>query len=1740
MRQTSNNYLSVICRSSVNNERVKWQMWPWDVMGNKLSCSCAPLIRKAYRYEDSPWNNSRRRDGHLLRLWAEVFHVSSSTGAARWQQVSEDLVPVNITCIQDSPECIFHITAYNSQVEKILDVKLVQPGTRLGQASECFVYWKDPTTGDTWGLNFTSPVDAKQFRDCCQLKLKPGKRVPQSTPSSPSKASGREPRCTCAMTIEQMQRAKNGRARYAASIAAGSLPTTLPREYGRLSNHPSSQSVYDNVSTSLRRSTPIPNAVKQTRSDVNLSTIGQRETLSRTELARAKFAQASMGAGEDAKSVDYGMGMGAILRKASSQDIREGSIKSKSTDNVNTSAAGTMTSGVETIPKKPLSATSSATEDKLKTPPKPPPKPEPPPKRKSSRGAPSGNKTTSKESTGASTGISKSSKQASAKQGKSSTKKKSTGAKKLDVPDRERSPPSDNLLYDNLCYATTPSTSNDNSDVPFLSSDDDEEREEDREAKPKEKKRAEGKAASFKKGAVPSAANSPTSKLLMEYEMHLRNALARGLDAESYSLHTFEALLTQSMENVVALMREVHVELEEVRKEEQALQAHDEPEGSRAFANARSTTSGPKSSTLPLPGSTRQPPHLAARGDNTPLLPRASVESTDSRIYLTSSEMSDDDRLSLTTAVSDEEEGGSADPRATAHPSSSSRRAAAAASFNCTGAVRKAGFLSVKKWLLRKRQQVELARKRGWKGYWVCLKGTTLLFYPCDNRDGRAIDTTPKHLIIVDGAIMQPIPEHPKRDFIFCLSTAFGDAYLFQSLLTHVSKGTKSILNKLGVFTVSSFHAFICARSPSLLTNLLSGRGATKRRPRLPPLSRSNSSKRSLSLSATSSQSTELPTIIGRTVKVLLPEGQSVTICVRDNMTVEDVLWTACLKKQLAPSDHFLHIKQDNEQYYTPPPTELFENLAYDEVEICAKVLYQVELLRCNLEVLFGFSVEAELIENADHQDELCVYVSRVEEGSQAWEQGIMKGDEIMVINGAIVSDLDMMYIESVLQEELSLCMMMRSSRTEPPDLQGVVLRTTDDYIESLVCPPPPSDSAISEEMIDKLIVPSPLYGDMDKEKSPETSGRPTPSPTPMACQDLLASQLSAEQIETLIKTAEQVTEYCRMPLEQRRLSSLAGSSASSGSFTLNPRQLTEAEKLRKVIMELIETEKTYVKHMSEVVEWYEDAMQKHLNSLLEHYLEPMKKETFLSNSEVNALFGNIQEIVQFQRVFLQSLEEAVNSEPDFHRFDHPAQFKNVLFALGNSFLYYADQFKLYSSFCASHSKAQKVLHPSKCKGLRNKDHVCPAAGESNSALLEFLQSRNPKGQHSFSLESYLIKPIQRILKYPLLLQQLKHLTDPNSQEHLHLSEALKGMERVAEHINEMQRIHEEYGAIFDHLSRQHYKSSRQHVDLSPGELLYYGGVEWLNISEFLGKIKKGLELHAMCFVFKAAVVFLCKERIRQKKKLMGGSSKSGSTEVEIIRYQVLIPVTEVQVRAGCVKEGDSHFLWELIHLRSQLQRRSEKIYQLSNSTSEFRNAFLRTIRQIIRESVRNMTVPVNKPIPKDKSGGGGSATMRRSGVESSANPVSMARTLSGKKRPKTTQRHSAGNMDQQEVMAETYDNLDQQNFHTPRSKTVTDGMDDMDASERSDSEHQHRLGRSSNSIGKGGLVYVQAAHDKAGSPVWKLRGEGDRSATLPHPVKGRDHHHQQQQQQYYDSNAPLYKKDHCTSSGLAKPPLEC
>ena len=48
----------------------------------------------------------------------------------------------------------------------------------------------------------------------------------------------------------------------------------------------------------------------------------------------------------------------------------------------------------------------------------------------------------------------------------------------------------------------------------------------------------------------------------------------------------------------------------------------------------------------------------------------------------------------------------------------------------------------------------------------------------------------------------------------------------------------------------------------------------------------------------------------------------------------------------------------------------------HDVVEVCGKILYQVELARSTLDIMWGFSVEAELVENNEKQVERQAYVT--------------------------------------------------------------------------------------------------------------------------------------------------------------------------------------------------------------------------------------------------------------------------------------------------------------------------------------------------------------------------------------------------------------------------------------------------------------------------------------------------------------------------------------------------------------------------------------------------------------------------------------------------------------------------------------------------------------------------------------------------------------------------------------------
>ena len=65
--------------------------------------------------------------------------------------------------------------------------------------------------------------------------------------------------------------------------------------------------------------------------------------------------------------------------------------------------------------------------------------------------------------------------------------------------------------------------------------------------------------------------------------------------------------------------------------------------------------------------------------------------------------------------------------------------------------------------------------------------------------------------------------------------------------------------------------------------------------------------------------------------------------------------------------------------------------------------------------------------------------------------------------------------------------------------------------------------------------------------------------------------------------------------------------------------------------------------------------------------------------------------------------------------------------------------------------------------------------------------------------------------------------------------------------------------------------------------------------------------------------------------KFQANTTKGNPAEVEIIRYQALIPVGEVQVKAGSISDTDGHYTWELIQLKTSANRRREKSYLLSN-----------------------------------------------------------------------------------------------------------------------------------------------------------------------------------------------------------------
>ncbi|XP_070983410.1 rho guanine nucleotide exchange factor TIAM1-like [Oncorhynchus clarkii lewisi] len=991
------------------------------------------------------------------------------------------------------------------------------------------------------------------------------------------------------------------------------------------------------------------------------------------------------------------------------------------------------------------------------------------------------------------------------------------------------------------------------------------------------------------------------------------------------------------------------------------------------------------------------------------------------------------------------------------------------------GTVRKAGRLAVKNFLVHKKsKKVESATRRKWKSYWVCLKGCTLFFYETDGRSGIDHNSVPKHAAWAENSIVQAVPEHPKKDFVFCLSNSLGDAFLFQTcsqtelenwitaihsacaaavarqhhredtvrllraeikkleqkidmdekmkkmgdmqlsavtdtkkrktildqiflweqnleqfhmglfrfrcylaslqggelpnpkrLLAFASRPTKLAMGRLGIFSVSSFHALVAARTESggrRRTQAMSRTSSSKRKSRFSSLwGLDTTSKKKTTAHPTinqvfvdgeepvkqpldgiydvdtarergkSHEGKSLPQVNSDSHMtdsdiwvpdhltpswVCLPNDQPVLAIIQPGESALYVLETICKAHQLDSTKHYLRLKflMDNQvQFYIPKPDEQLCDLLYKEIELGSKITKVIQFDR-DESCMIGYGLSISVVEEDLVQQ---LYITDVKAGGLAFARGLNAGDEILQLNGKDSCRLKFGDMKGAFsQASLSLTVN--------------TLPSTD---RRQICYLPPRRSDAQE------VLHTDIFSVNQEEILDDGVGLMLDSSGDSLDDD---SEIFSEA-DQCRKSTEQVAAFCRS-LHDMNPSECAttSSSPSLDSPFLPPatgtasRQLSDADKLRKVICELVETERTYVKD---------------LNCLIGRYLTPLQKETCLTQDELDILVGNLPEMVEFQVEFLKTLEDGTRLVPDLEKLERVDQFKKILFSLGGSFLYYADRFKIYSAFCASHTKVPKVLVKAK----------------TDADFKAFLEERNPKQQHSSTLESYLIKPIQRVLKYPLLLRELYSLTDPDSEEHYHLNVAMKAMNKVASHINEMQKIHEEFGLVFDQLIAEQSGDKKEVADLSMGDLLLHTSVAWINPPSSLGKWKKEPQLAA--FIFRTAAVFVCKDGSKQKKKI-GGShrvSSVSSEDKDPFRFRHMISTDALQVRALNNQDGEGSAVCEIVHVKSESEGRPERTFHLCCSSVDSKQDFLKTVHSILRDKQRRQLMKTESLPPNQQ-----------------------------------------------------------------------------------------------------------------------------------------------------------------------------
>ncbi|KYQ92627.1 pleckstrin (PH) domain-containing protein [Tieghemostelium lacteum] len=217
-----------------------------------------------------------------------------------------------------------------------------------------------------------------------------------------------------------------------------------------------------------------------------------------------------------------------------------------------------------------------------------------------------------------------------------------------------------------------------------------------------------------------------------------------------------------------------------------------------------------------------------------------------------------------------------------------------------------------------------------------------------------------------------------------------------------------------------------------------------------------------------------------------------------------------------------------------------------------------------------------------------------------------------------------------------------------------------------------------------------------------------------------------------------------------------------------------------KVIEEIIVTENDYIRDL-EIMVWLKKEMV-------------IQDESSKLNSldEINALFSNVEQLLLVNK-------ELYNTFSD-------SKYTDLGDAIAHGFKIMSAFLKSYFVYCSNQQKALATY-----SALRGK----------NASYLAYLLTR--RECRSLPFDSFLIKPIQRVCKYPLLIRELIKSTAAQSNSHSMLLAAQSAIENIVLDVNDKKREFDQQMRMYE-IQKRLNDAGQDYKLLSPSRKLIKEG----------------------------------------------------------------------------------------------------------------------------------------------------------------------------------------------------------------------------------------------------------------------------------------------------------------------------